>query len=223
MAKSIIGRKVGMTQVFLENGECVAVSVVKVGPCTVVRKKSAQGADGYDAIVLGFEDARSCVYEGETHYKLNKPELGVFKANSVSPKKSLHEVRLSAKEVDKYEQGQELKADLFTAGEYIDVTGTSKGCGFSGVMKRHNYGGSRRSHGVHETFRHGGSLGATSTPGRVMKGKKMAGQMGNEKVTVQNLKVHSVDVDNSLILVTGAIPGANGSVVRITDAVKRRR
>lgn len=223
MPKAIIGRKVGMTQIFLPSGECIGVSVVKIGPCTVVRKKSAQGADGYDALVVGFEDARSCVFEGKTHYKLNKPKLGVFEANKVSPKKSLHEIRLCAKDIDKYEQGQELKADVFAAGEIVDVIGTSKGSGFTGVMKRHNFGGTRRSHGVHEYFRHGGSIGATSTPGRVLKGRKMPGQDGNARVTVQNLKIHEIDLENNLIIIKGGIPGPNGSVVRIQDAVKQRR
>ncbi len=226
MPKAIVGRKVGMTQIFTAEGDCVAVTVVKVGPCTVVRKKSADGKDGYNAIVLGFEDARSAVVDGETVYKMNKAELGVFKAAGVEPCKSLHEIRVDDADLaktDKYEIGQKVNADIFVAGEIIDVIGTSKGSGFTGVMKRHNFGGAKRSHGAHEYMRHGGSIGTTSTPGRVMKNRKMAGQCGNARVTVQNLRVFSVDADQNLILVKGSIPGANGSIVYIQDAVKARR
>ena len=222
MPKAIIGRKLGMTQIFTPTGDCVAVTVVKVGPCTVVRKKSVDGKDGYNALVLGFEDVRSAQVDGETVYKMNRPELGVFKAAGVEPCKSLHEVRVSAADLDKYEGGQKVNADTFFPGEVIDVIGTSKGSGFTGVMKRHNFAGAKRSHGAHEYKRHGGSIGTTSTPGRVMKNRKMAGQDGNARVTVQNLKVYSIDADQNLILVKGSIPGANGSVVCVQDAVKAR-
>lgn len=222
MPKAIIGRKLGMTQIFTPTGDCVAVTVVKVGPCTVVRKKSVDGKDGYNALVLGFEDVRSAQVDGETVYKMNRPELGVFKAAGVEPCKSLHEVRVSATDLDKYEVGQKVNADTFFPGEVIDVIGTSKGSGFTGVMKRHNFAGAKRSHGAHEYKRHGGSIGTTSTPGRVMKNRKMAGQDGNARVTVQNLKVYSIDADQNLILVKGSIPGANGSVVCVQDAVKAR-
>lgn len=222
MAKAIFGRKVGMTQIFTAEGDCVAVTVVKVGPCTVVRKKSAEGKDGYNALVLGVEEARSAVVDGETVYKMTRPELGVYKAAGVEPCKSLHEVRVSSKDLDKYEVGQKVNADIFVAGEIIDVIGTSKGSGFTGVMKRHNFGGAKRSHGAHEYMRHGGSIGTTSTPGRVMKNRKMAGQCGNARVTVQNLRVFSVDADQNLILVKGSIPGANGSLVCVQDAAKAR-
>ena len=222
MAKAIIGRKLGMTQVVTPTGECVAVTVVKVGPCTVVRKKTAESKDGYNALVIGFEDARSAEVNGETVYKLNRPELGVFKAAGVEPCKSLHEIRLKASDLDKYEIGQKIQADVFFPGEVIDVIGTSKGSGFTGVMKRHNFRGAKRSHGAHEYMRHGGSIGTTSTPGRVMKNRKMAGQDGNARVTVQNLKVFSIDAEQNLILVKGSIPGANGSVVYVQDAVKAR-
>ena len=222
MAKAIIGRKLGMTQIFTPTGECVAVTVVKVGPCTVVRKKTAESKDGYNALVIGFEDARSAEVNGETVYKLNRPELGVFNAAGVEPCKSLHEIRLKASDLDKYEIGQKIQADVFFPGEVIDVIGTSKGSGFTGVMKRHNFRGAKRSHGAHEYMRHGGSIGTTSTPGRVMKNRKMAGQDGNARVTVQNLKVFSIDAEQNLILVKGSIPGANGSVVYVQDAVKAR-
>ena len=222
MPKANIGRKLGMTQIFTPTGDCVAVTVVKVGPCTVVRKKSVDGKDGYNALVLGFEDVRSAQVDGETVYKMNRPELGVFKAAGVEPCKSLHEVRVSAADLDKYEVGQKVNADTFFPGEVIDVIGTSTGSGFTGVMKRHNFAGAKRSHGAHEYKRHGGSIGTTSTPGRVMKNRKMAGQDGNARVTVQNLKVYSIDADQNLILVKGSIPGANGSVVCVQDAVKAR-
>ena len=144
MPKAIVGRKLGMTQIFTPEGECVAVTVVKVGPCTVVRKKSAESKDGYNAIVLGFEEARSAEFNGEKVYKLNKPELGVYKAAGVDPCKSLHEVRVWESDLAKYEVGQKVNADIFVAGEVFDVIGTSKGSGFTGVMKRHNFGGAKR-------------------------------------------------------------------------------
>ena len=221
MAKAVIGRKIGMTQIFTPAGDCVAVTVVKVGPNTVVRKKSEDGKDGYNALVVGFEEVRSAEVNGEKLYKMNRPELGVFKAVGLEPSKSLHEIRVSASDLDKYEIGQKLNADLFVAGERIDVIGTSKGSGFTGVMKRHNFNGAKRSHGAHQYMRHGGSIGTTSTPGRVMKNRKMAGQDGNARVTVQNLKVFSIDAEQNLILVRGSIPGANGSVVTVQNAVKK--
>ena len=223
MPKGIIGRKVGMTQIFNAAGDCIPVTVVQAGPCTVVRKKTAEGKDGYNAIVLGFEDARFAMVDGEKEYKLNKPELGVFKASNVEPKKILREIRLWDTDIDKYEAGQEIKADLFVAGETIDVIGTSKGHGFTGVMKRHNFRGTNRTHGVHEYFRHGGSIGTTSTPGRTCRGRRMAGQDGNSQVTIENLKVYAVDAEKNLILVKGSIPGANGSLVIVQDAAKLRR
>ena len=213
MSKAIIGRKLGMTQIFTADGMSVPVTVVKVGPCKVIRKKTADGKDGYDALVVGFEEARSAVVDGETKYKLNKAELGDFLKAGVDPMKSVHELRVSSDEAAKYEVGQELRADAFVAGELVDVIGTSKGHGFTGVMKR--------THGVHEYFRHGGSIGTTSTPGRVMKNRRMAGQDGNAQVTIQNLKVFSIDADQNLILVSGSIPGANGSVVTVRSAVKK--
>ena len=221
MSKAIIGRKLGMTQIFTATGESVPVTVVKVGPCRVIRKKTTDGKDGYDALVVGFEEARSAVVDGEKKYKMNKAELGVFLKAGVDPMKSVHEIRVSAADLDKYEVGQEIRADLFVAGEMVDVIGTSKGSGFTGVMKRHNFGGAKRTHGAHEYMRHGGSIGTTSTPGRVMKNRKMAGQDGNARVTVQNLKVFSIDAEQNLILVRGSIPGANGSVVTVQNAVKK--
>ena len=221
MSKAIIGRKLGMTQIFTEAGESVPVTVVKVGPCKVIRKKTTDGKDGYDALVVGFEEARSAVVDGEKKYKMNKAELGVFLKAGVEPMKSVHEIRVQAADLDKYEVGQEIRADLFVAGECVDVVGTSKGSGFTGVMKRHNFGGAKRSHGAHEYMRHGGSIGTTSTPGRVMKNRKMPGQDGNARVTVQNLKVFSIDAEQNLILVRGSIPGANGSVVTVKKAVKK--
>ncbi len=221
MSKAIIGRKLGMTQIFTATGESVPVTVVKVGPCRVIRKKTTDGKDGYDALVVGFEEARSAVVDGEKKYKMNKAELGVFLKAGVDPMKSVHEIRVSAADLDKYEVGQEIRADLFVAGESVDVIGTSKGSGFTGVMKRHNFGGAKRTHGAHEYMRHGGSIGTTSTPGRVMKNRKMAGQDGNARVTVQNLKVFSIDAEQNLILVRGSIPGANGSVVTVQNAVKK--
>jgi len=222
--KGVFGRKVGMTQVFTPEGDVRAVTVVRVGPCTVIRKKSTEGKDGYAAIVLGFEDARSAEVDGETLYKVSKPHEGLFKAADIEvPKKIVREVRLDEADLANYEVGQALGAELFTEGEVVDVTGTSKGRGFAGVMKRHNMHGAKASHGVHEYFRHGGSIGTSATPGRVFKGKKMPGQYGNTRVTVQNIKVVEVIKDENLVLLHGAIPGPTGSLVMIRDAAKRRR
>jgi len=224
MPKGIIGRKVGMTQVFDAEGNLIPVTVVKVGPCKVIRKKSATGKDGYNAIVVGFDEVRSVEIDGEKKYRLNQPELGVFKAAGFDePMKVLREFRLWDQDLDKYEVGQELNTEAFVPGEVVDVTATSKGKGFSGVMKRHNFAGSKASHGVHEYFRHGGSIGTTTTPGRVFKGKKMPGQHGNTKTTVQNLVIYEIDRENNLFLLRGSVPGPNGGLVVVQDAAKRRR
>ena len=205
--KGILGRKVGMTQIFTEEGIVVPVTVVEAGPNVVTQVKTVE-KDGYNAIQVGFEDAKE--------KSLNKPQKGHLAAANVL-KKHLKEFRVDA--VEEFTVGQEIKADLFAAGEKIDVTGTSKGKGFQGPIKRHGQSRGPESHGS-RYHRRPGSMGACSFPGRVFKNKKLAGHMGSVKVTVQNLEVVRVDADKNLILVKGAIPGPKGSMVTIKEAVK---
>ena len=205
--KGILGKKLGMTQIFTEEGIVVPVTVVEAGPNVVTQVKTVE-KDGYNAIQLGFEDAKE--------KSLNKPQQGQLAAANVL-KKHLKEFRVDA--VEEFTVGQEIKADLFAAGEKIDVTGTSKGKGFQGPIKRHGQSRGPESHGS-RYHRRPGSMGACSFPGRVFKNKKLAGHMGSVKVTVQNLEVVRVDADKNLILVKGAIPGPKGSMVTIKEAVK---
>ena len=205
--KGILGRKIGRTQIFTEAGEVVPVTVVEAGPNVVTQVKTVE-KDGYNAIQVGFEDAKE--------KSLNKPQKGHLAAANVL-KKHLKEFRVDA--VEEFTVGQEIKADLFAAGEKIDVTGTSKGKGFQGPIKRHGQSRGPESHGS-RYHRRPGSMGACSFPGRVFKNKKLAGHMGSVKVTVQNLEVVRVDADKNLILVKGAIPGPKGSMVTIKEAVK---
>ena len=206
MNKAIIGKKLGMTQVFMADGTMVPVTVVKAGPCTIVQKKTLE-RDGYSAIQLGFEEVKES--------KLSKPELGHLKVASAKPLKILKEFKLE--NPDQYTLGQEIKCDVFNADDYIDVTGTTKGRGYTGVIKRWNQGRLKETHGSGPVARHVGSMGACSSPSRVWKGKKMAGHLGAEKVTVKNLTVVKVDAENNLIAIKGAIPGANGGYVVIKD------
>ena len=205
--KGILGRKIGMTQIFTEAGEVVPVTVVEAGPVVVTQVKTIEN-DGYNAVQVGFVDAKE--------KSLNKPQKGHLAAANVL-KKHLKEFRVDA--VEEFTVGQEIKADLFAAGEKIDVTGTSKGKGFQGPIKRHGQSRGPESHGS-RYHRRPGSMGACSYPGRVFKNKKLAGHMGSVKVTVQNLEVVRVDADKNLILVKGAIPGPKGSMVTIKEAVK---
>ena len=205
--KGILGKKLGMTQIFTEEGIVVPVTVVEAGPNVVTQVKTVE-KDGYNAIQVGFEDAKE--------KSLNKPQKGHLAAANVL-KKHLKEFRVDA--VEEFTVGQEIKADLFAAGEIIDVTGISKGKGFQGPIKRHGQSRGPESHGS-RYHRRPGSMGACSFPGRVFKNKKLAGHMGSVKVTVQNLEVVRVDADKNLILVKGAIPGAKGSVVTLKEAVK---
>ena len=205
--KGILGRKIGMTQIFTEAGEVVPVTVVEAGPVVVTQVKTIEN-DGYNAVQVGFVDAKE--------KSLNKPQKGHLAAANVL-KKHLKEFRVDA--VEEFTVGQEIKADLFAAGEKIDVTGTSKGKGFQGPIKRHGQSRGPESHGS-RYHRRPGSMGACSYPGRVFKNKKLAGHMGSVKVTVQNLEVVRVDADKNFILVKGAIPGAKGSVVTLKEAVK---
>ncbi|SHJ89349.1 LSU ribosomal protein L3P [Anaerobranca californiensis DSM 14826] len=207
MEKAILGKKIGMTQVFTKDGEVVPVTVIEAGPCVVVQKKTVE-TDGYEAIQLGFGDV--------SERKLNKPQQGHFKKANVAPKKYLAEFRLE--DISSYEVGQEIKANIFAEGEFVDVTGTSKGKGFAGAIKRHNQGRGPMSHGS-RYHRGPGSLGSIQ-PARVFKGQTLPGRMGGERVTVQNLQVVKVDPERNLILVKGAIPGTKGSLVSIKDSVK---
>ena len=205
--KGILGKKIGMTQIFTEEGIVVPVTVVEEGPNVVTQVKTVE-KDGYNAIQVGFEDAKE--------KSLNKPQKGHLAAANTL-KKHLKEFRVDS--VEEYTVGQEIKADLFAAGELIDVTGISKGKGFQGPIKRHGQSRGPETHGS-RYHRRPGSMGACSYPGRVFKNKKLAGHMGSVKVTVQNLEVVRVDADKNFILVKGAIPGAKGSVVTIKEAVK---
>ena len=207
MNKAIIGKKLGMTQVFLKDGTMVPVTVVKAGPCTVVQKKTVE-RDGYNSVQLGFEEV--------AEKKLNKPELGHLKAAGVQP---LKEFDLS--NADSLEVGQVIGCDVFAADDFVDVTGTTKGRGFSGVIKRWNFRRLKETHGVGPVHREVGSLGANSTPSRVFPGRKLPGQYGVEQVTVLNLKVVKVDKEKGVLLIKGAIPGPKGSVVYVRDAVKK--
>jgi large subunit ribosomal protein L3 len=212
MNKAIIGRKVGMTQIFAEDGKVIPVTVVEAGPCPVVQVKTEKSADGYNALKLGFIEAKE--------KDLNKPELGLFKKVGVKPCKVLKEVRLDS--VDGYSVGDEVKADIFAAGDHVDVAGVTKGHGFTGVIKRWNQHRLKETHGVGPVHREPGSMGANSTPSRVFKHKHLAGQYGVENVTVQNLEVVRVDVARNAILIKGAIPGPKGSVVTIANSVKSK-
>ena len=209
MKKGLIGKKIGMTQVFDENGKVIPVTVVEAGPCPVTQIKTMDN-DGYQAVQVGFGDIKVS--------RVNKPMKGHFDKADVAPKKTLKEFRLDS--IEGIEVGNILKADIFEVGETVDVKGTSKGHGTSGAIKRWNFSRLRMSHGTGPNHRHAGSLGACSSPSRVFKGKKMAGHYGCETVTVQNLKVVKVDAENNLIAIKGAIPGPKGGIVVIADAVK---
>ena len=210
--KAIVGEKVGMTQVWDDQNRVVPVTVLRVTPCRVVQVKRPD-TDGYSALQV--------TYGTKKTKSLTKPELGHFEKADVDPGKKLVELRLD--DTSGYEVGQELAVDLLTAGDLIDVTAVSKGKGFAGVMKRHNFKGLPASHGSHRTHRTPGSIGACATPARVFKGTRMAGRMGGQRVTTLNLEVVSADVERDLLLVKGAIPGPNGGLVLIRDAVKAER
>lgn len=210
MKKGLIGKKIGMTQIFDEAGNVIPVTVVEAGPCTVTQIKTVEN-DGYQAVQVGFGDVKVS--------RVNKPMKGHFDKADVAPKKTLKEFRLDS--IDGIEVGNILKADTFEVGEIVDVKGTSKGHGTAGAIKRWNFSRLRMTHGTGPNHRHAGSLGACSSPSRVFKGKKMAGHYGHETVTVQNLKIAKVDAENNLIAIKGAIPGPKGGVVCITDAVKK--
>ncbi|MBR6572270.1 MAG: 50S ribosomal protein L3 [Clostridia bacterium] len=208
MKKGLIGKKLGMTQLFDANGTVVPVTVIEAGPCVVAQKKTVEN-DGYEAVQIGFGDLKAS--------KVNGPMKGHFAKNDIAPKKVLREFRLD--DIAAVNVGDVLKADIFAEGESIDVRGTSKGKGYAGVIKRWNFSRLKESHGTGPVHRHGGSLGVID-PARVFKGKKMAGHLGNERVTVQNLKVVKIDAENNIIAVKGAVPGPKGGIVVLTDSVK---
>ena len=207
--KGLLGTKLGMTQVFDENNRVVPVTVVATGN-NVITQLRTEDRDGYTAVQLA--------YGAIDPRKVNKPTTGQFAKAGVTPRRHLAEIRV--KDVSELQVGQELGADLFTDGVKVDVTGTSKGKGFAGVMKRHGFAGLGASHGAQAVHRAPGSIGGCATPGRVFKGMRMAGRMGNDKVTTQNLTVHKVDAEAGLLLIKGAIPGRKGGIVVIRDAVK---
>ncbi len=209
MKKGLIGKKIGMTQIFDENGNMIPVTVIEAGPCVVVQKKTTEN-DGYEAVQVGYGDVKA--------NRVTKPMGGHFKKADVAPKKVLKEFRLA--DTSAINVGDILKADIFAAGEYVDVVGKSKGKGTAGVIKRWNFGRLRESHGTGPVARHGGSLGVID-PARIFKGKKMAGHLGSERVTVQNLSVVKVDVENNLIAIKGSVPGPKGGIVVIADSVKK--
>ncbi len=209
MKKSILARKVGMTQIFNEDGVLTPVTVLQAGPCVVTQVKTAD-KDGYDAVQVGFEDIRKKL--------VTKGEMGVFDKAGVSPKRFVRELKLE--NAAEYAPGQEIKADIFAAGDHIDATAISKGKGYQGAIKRHGQHRGPMKHGS-KFHRHAGSNGTSSDPSRVYKGKKMPGQMGNKRVTIQNLEIVRVDADNNLILVRGAVPGPKKSLVTIKETVKK--
>ena len=205
--KAIIGKKIGMTQIFDENGYVIPVTVIEAGPCTVAQVKSVE-TDGYNAVQLGFGEVK------DKH--INKPEKGHFAKSKLSAKKHLREFRVEEADV---KVGDEVKADVFTAGDKIDVQGTTKGKGFQGVIKRHGQSRGPMGHGS-MYHRRPGSMGSTSTPGRVFKGKKLPGHMGVQTVTIQNLDVVRVDMDKNVLLVKGSVPGPKGAILKIRATVK---
>jgi large subunit ribosomal protein L3 len=210
MNKGLIGKKLGMTQIFDEQGKVIPVTVIEAGPCVVAQVKTVE-TDGYNAIQLGFGDVKES--------KINKPEKGHFAKSKLTPKKHLREFRLDS--VENINVGDELKTDTFTAGDQLDIQGTSKGKGFQGVIKRHGQSRGPMGHGS-MYHRRPGSMGPTSTPGRVFKGKKLPGHMGSQTITIQNLEVVRVDLDKNVILVKGSVPGAKGAILKLKTSVKSK-
>jgi large subunit ribosomal protein L3 len=207
--RGLLGTKLGMTQTWDENNRVVPVTVIQAGPCVVTEVRTSD-SHGYDGVQIGFGEI-----EGR---KVSKPKAGHFAKAGVTPRRHVVEIRTA--DATSYTVGQELSPELFAAGEEVDVTGTSKGKGYAGVMKRHGFGGSRASHGAHRNHRSPGSIGACATPGHVFKGTRMAGRMGGDTVTTQNVSVHAVDVERGLILLKGAVPGPKGGLVIIRSAAK---
>lgn len=210
MRNAIIGKKIGMTQIFDESGKVIPVTVIEAGPCVVVQKKTTEN-DGYEALQVGFGDLKP--------NKVNKPQKGHFAKGDVAPKRTLKEFRFDDCSV--MNVGDIIKADTFAAGDIVDVTGTSKGKGYAGTVKRYNNAKLKETHGTGPVHRHAGSMGACSDPSRIFKGKKMPGHMGAETVTVQNLEVVKVDAENNLIALKGAVPGPKHGIVTVINSVKK--
>lgn len=211
--KGILGKKVGMTQVFDDRGEVIPVTVIEAGPCFVAQIKTVE-RDGYTAIQMGFEDIKP--------KRLTQPQLKHLQKSNLPALRHLREFRMAPEELAGLAEGQKITVDIFEAGEYVDITGMSKGRGFAGVVKRHGFSGGPKTHGQSDRHRTPGSIGACYTPGRVFKGKRMPGHLGNERVTVQNLQVVMVDPERNLLAVRGAIPGANNGLVVVRQARKSR-
>ena len=209
MKKGIVGKKLGMTQLFDANGNVIPVTVIEAGPCVIAQKKTTEN-DGYEAVQIGYGDLKA--------HKVNKPMKGFFDKADIAPKKTLKEFRFE--DTSAMNVGDIIKADIFAEGDSVDVRGTSKGKGYAGTIKRWNFHRLKETHGTGPCVRHGGSIGACSSPSGVWKGKRMAGHLGAEKVTVQNLTVVKVDVENNLIAVKGAVPGPNKGIVVLKDSVK---
>ncbi len=210
MNKGLIGKKIGMTQIFDESGKVIPVTVIEAGPCVIAQVKTEE-TDGYTAVQLGYGDIKE--------NKLNKPTKGHFTKVNVTPKKHLREFRVDT--VEGLTVGQELKADVFAVGDKLDIQGTSKGKGFQGVIKRHGQSRGPMGHGS-MYHRRPGSMGPTSTPGRVFKGKKLPGHMGSLTITIQNLEIVKVDLDKNVILVKGSVPGAKGTILKLKSSVKSK-
>jgi large subunit ribosomal protein L3 len=209
----LLGKKIGMTQKFSEKGEWIPLSVIQLGPCVVLDVKTDEH-NGYTAIQLGFDEKPARLTK--------RPETGVFAKAKTTPKRFVREIRLVAEDTAQFKIGQTVSvAQVFKPGDIIDVVGTSRGKGFQGVMKKHHMAGFRASHGTHEYFRHGGSIGCRLTPGHVHKGKRMPSQMGNQRVTVQNIRVHEIIADKNLLLLRGAVPGAPKGYLVLKHATKR--
>jgi large subunit ribosomal protein L3 len=206
-------RKVGMTQIFDDSGECIPVTVLEAGPNTVIQKRT-EDKEGYAALQIGYGDRRPS--------RTSKPLAGHFRKAGVAPKRTLRESRVTAEEVAAYEVGQEIDTEIFSEGQRVDVVGLSKGRGMAGVVKRHNFKIKRRTHGTHEYFRHAGAIGAGAWPARVLKGMKMAGRTGNARTTAVNQEIVRIDNERSLLFVRGAVPGHNNGIVRVRPSVKAR-
>ena len=213
MSLELLCRKVGMTQIFNDSGECIPVTVLEAGPNTVIQKRT-EDKEGYAALQIGYGDRRPS--------RTPKPLAGHFQKAGIAPKGILRESRVTAEEVAAYEVGQEIDTEIFSEGQRVDVVGRSKGRGTTGVVKRHNFKVKRRTHGTHEYFRHAGSIGAGASPGRVLKGMKMAGRTGNAQTTAINQEIVRIDADRSLLFIRGAVPGHKNAIVRVRPSVKAR-
>ncbi len=211
--RGILGKKIGMTQVFDEHGQVIPVTVVQAGPCKVMQVKSEAGKDGYASVKLGFGPVEE--------RKVRKPELVKAQKAKLKPMRFVREFRVSEAEVGDFQVGQDVTADLFEVGDYVNVTGKSKGRGFAGVMKRHGFHGGKASHGVHEYYRHGGAPGCSAYPGKIIKGKKMPGQYGNVTFTAENLKVVGVDKEANILLIRGSLPGKRNTHLMIRNSKKK--